>query len=48
MSARSRQLATHVRGLSDDDLNDLLVDLPAIASPPWPTPLWPTQSSRPG
>jgi hypothetical protein len=28
VSARSRQLATHVRGLSDDDLNDLLVDLP--------------------
>jgi hypothetical protein len=28
VSARSRQLATHVRGLSDDDLNDLLVELP--------------------
>jgi hypothetical protein len=28
MNARSRQLATHVRALSDDDLNDLLVDLP--------------------
>jgi hypothetical protein len=28
MSARYRQLAAHVRGLSDDDLNDLLVDLP--------------------
>jgi hypothetical protein len=28
MSARSRQLATHVRQLPDDDLNDLLVDLP--------------------
>jgi hypothetical protein len=28
MSARYRQLATHVRTLSDDDLNDLLVDLP--------------------
>jgi hypothetical protein len=28
VSARYRQLATHVRGLSDDDLNDLLVDLP--------------------
>jgi hypothetical protein len=28
VSTRSRQLATHVRGLSDDDLNDLLVDLP--------------------
>jgi hypothetical protein len=28
MSARCRQLAAHVRGLSDDDLNDLLVDLP--------------------
>ena|SRR5215218_4194179 len=28
MSARSRQLATHVRGLPDDDLNELLVDLP--------------------
>jgi hypothetical protein len=28
MSARYRQLATHVRNLSDDDLNDLLVDLP--------------------
>ncbi len=28
MSARDRQLAAHVRGLSDDDLNDLLVDLP--------------------
>ena len=28
MSVRSRQLATHVRGLGDDDLNDLLVDLP--------------------
>jgi hypothetical protein len=28
VSARSRQLATHVRGLDDDDLNDLLVDLP--------------------
>jgi hypothetical protein len=29
MSARCRQLATHVRTLPDDDLNDLLVDLPA-------------------
>jgi hypothetical protein len=28
MSARYRQLAAHVRRLSDDDLNDLLVDLP--------------------
>ena len=28
MSARSRQLAAHVRRLPDDDLNDLLVDLP--------------------
>jgi hypothetical protein len=28
VSARSRQLAAHIRGLSDDDLNDLLVDLP--------------------
>jgi hypothetical protein len=28
MSARYRQLAAHVRCLSDDDLNDLLVDLP--------------------
>jgi hypothetical protein len=28
MSARYRQLATHLRGLPDDDLNDLLVDLP--------------------
>jgi hypothetical protein len=28
MSARSRQLAAHVRTLADDDLNDLLVDLP--------------------
>ena len=28
MSARYRQLATHVRGLHDNDLNDLLVDLP--------------------
>jgi hypothetical protein len=28
VSARCRQLATHVRQLSDDDLNDLLVDLP--------------------
>jgi hypothetical protein len=28
MSARYRQLATHVRRLPDDDLNDLLVDLP--------------------
>jgi hypothetical protein len=28
MSARYRELATHVRTLSDDDLNDLLVDLP--------------------
>jgi hypothetical protein len=28
VSARYRQLATHLRGLSDDDLNDLLVDLP--------------------
>jgi hypothetical protein len=28
VSARYRQLATHVRSLSDDDLNDLLVDLP--------------------
>jgi hypothetical protein len=28
MSARYRQLATHVRTLADDDLNDLLVDLP--------------------
>jgi hypothetical protein len=28
VSARYRQLATHVRTLSDDDLNDLLVDLP--------------------
>jgi hypothetical protein len=26
--ARCRQLAAHVRGLGDDDLNDLLVDLP--------------------
>ena len=28
MSARYRQLAAHVRRLPDDDLNDLLVDLP--------------------
>ena len=28
MSARCRQLATHLRTLPDDDLNDLLVDLP--------------------
>jgi hypothetical protein len=28
VSARYRQLAAHVRSLSDDDLNDLLVDLP--------------------
>jgi hypothetical protein len=28
VSARFRQLATHVRTLSDDDLSDLLVDLP--------------------
>lgn len=28
MSARYSQLATHVRTLADDDLNDLLVDLP--------------------
>jgi len=28
VSARFRQLATHVRQLPDDDLNDLLVDLP--------------------
>jgi hypothetical protein len=28
VSARYRQLATHVRTLADDDLNDLLVDLP--------------------
>jgi hypothetical protein len=28
VSARSRQLAAHVRNLPDDDLNDLLVDLP--------------------
>ena len=28
MSARSRQLAAHVRRLPDDGLNDLLVDLP--------------------
>jgi hypothetical protein len=29
MSTRYRQLAVHVRGLADDDLNDLLVDLPS-------------------
>jgi hypothetical protein len=28
VSARYRQLAAHVRGLPDDDLNDLLVELP--------------------
>jgi hypothetical protein len=28
VSARHRQLAAHVRSRSDDDLNDLLVDLP--------------------
>ena len=28
MSARYRQLAAHVRGLPDDGLNDLLVELP--------------------
>jgi hypothetical protein len=28
VSARSRQLVTHVRTLDDDDLNDLLVELP--------------------
>jgi hypothetical protein len=28
MSARYRQLATHLRTLPDDDLNDLLVELP--------------------
>jgi hypothetical protein len=28
MSVRYRQLAAHLRTLSDDDLNDLLVDLP--------------------
>jgi hypothetical protein len=28
MSARYRQLATHVRQFTDDDLNELLVDLP--------------------
>jgi len=49
VSARYRQLATHVRGLSNDDLNDLLVDLPrhrfaalvisALASPVIPVGL---------
>jgi hypothetical protein len=49
VSARYRQLATYVRGLSDDDLNDLLVDLPtrrfatlvndALASPVLPAGL---------
>jgi hypothetical protein len=29
VSARFHQLAAHVRGLPDDDLNDLLVDLPS-------------------
>jgi hypothetical protein len=29
VSARYRQLATHVRALGDNDLNDLLVELPA-------------------
>jgi hypothetical protein len=29
MNARYRQLAAHVRRLGDDDLNDLLVDLPS-------------------
>jgi hypothetical protein len=28
MSSRYRQLATHLRSLPDDDLNDLLVELP--------------------
>jgi hypothetical protein len=28
MNAAAHQLAAHVRGLGDDDLNDLLVDLP--------------------
>ena len=28
MSTRYRQLAAHVRRLGDDDLNDLLVELP--------------------
>jgi hypothetical protein len=28
VSTRIRQLATHARGLGDDDLNDLLVELP--------------------
>jgi hypothetical protein len=28
VSARYRQLAAHVRHLGDDDLNDLLVELP--------------------
>jgi hypothetical protein len=49
VSARYRQLAAHVRTLSDDDLNDLLVDLPthrftglvndALAHPVIPTGL---------
>ena len=28
MTTRYRQLAAHIRSLNDDDLNDLLVDLP--------------------
>jgi hypothetical protein len=49
MSVRYRQLATHLRTLPDDDLNDLLVDLPthlftrlvndALAHPVIPTGL---------
>jgi hypothetical protein len=35
VSARYRQLAAHVRRQADDDLNDLLVELPPTALRPW-------------
>jgi hypothetical protein len=35
VSARYRQLAAHVCRLGDDDLNDLLVELPPTASRRW-------------
>jgi hypothetical protein len=47
VNVRYRQLATHVRGFPDDDLNDLLVDLPThrftkLVAPALAHPMVPT------
>ncbi len=45
MTRHVDQLAAHVRRLGNDDLNELLVQLPTPASPPWSRSPWPGRSA---